>query len=417
MNPRKETDRAIRLAGHELKKIARAFRGKPLNPPPLVAATIDREDAGLARRLLKDRGSWRDSAPVEDFERAFASWNGSLHARAFMGGRVALSAVISAMGLKPGDEAILPGYTCVVVRNAFEFAGVKTVFCDIEHDTYGLDASLLEGAITPRTRVVLLHHLYGLVCRDYEETVEKARSHGLLVIEDCAQSTGASFKGRRVGNLGDAAIFSLEVSKVLTTVRGGIAVTNDQAIAQGLDEYSVSLEYPPDTETARLLRNVILDYHCFKSGNRWWMADFFHTYLEGAFVVTTTGQEVQGVEPPGYARRMSAPLARLGMQQLGKLDSYNERRVRGARRWSAWCDEKGYDKPCVVDESIPVFLRYPVMVEPERKRDLRWAMKEFNFYPGVWFVGNIHPSRDHIEGCPNADAAVERCINFPTLMD
>ena len=77
----------------------------------------------------------------------FAKWNGSKYAFAFMGGRVALSSCIYALDLQPGDEVILPGYTCVVVPNAFQFADIKTKFCDIELDTYGLDASLIEEKI------------------------------------------------------------------------------------------------------------------------------------------------------------------------------------------------------------------------------------------------------------------------------
>lgn len=417
MKPSEELRQAAGLAYYEMKKLFRAMKGRPLSGPPLIATTLDADDARHARKLLRERDGWYDPAQVEAFERSFAAWNGSRQALAFMGGRVALSAIISALGLGPGDEAILPGYTCVVVKNAFEFAGVKPVFCDIELETYGLDASRMEEAITPRTRAVLLHHLYGLVCRDYERILHIARNRGLYVIEDCAQSAGATYRNNRIGNLGDAAFFSMELSKVLTTIQGGIAVTGSEELARGLREYRDSLDYPSESEIARILQNIILDFHCYKSRGRWWKADVVDRYLKDRLIVTTTEGEAQGIKPASYARKMPAPLAQLGANQLFKVDSYNQRRRQGAKRWDAWCDDKGYNKPCVIDGSVPVYLRYPVMVEPEKKLDLRWAREELKLQPGVWFLSHFHPAKDILEGCPNADAAVERCINLPTLLD
>lgn len=150
------------------------------------------------------------------------------------GGRVALSACIYALDLQPDGEVILPGYTCVVVPNAFSYAGVKTVYSDIELDTYGLDVSQIENKITNKTKAILIQHLYGLVCRDYEAIIDLATHHGLKVIEDCAHCTGAEYKGKKVGNLGDVAFYSSEQSKVFNTIQGGVAVTNNDLLAQRL---------------------------------------------------------------------------------------------------------------------------------------------------------------------------------------
>jgi dTDP-4-amino-4,6-dideoxygalactose transaminase len=112
---------------------------------------------------------------------------------------------------------------------------------------------------------------------------------------------------------------------------------------------------------------------------------------------------------------MPAPIAAIGINQLGKVDHYNEHRRQTAKRWDAWCEVSGYKKPLVIDQSIPVYLRYPVLVEPEKKQNLSWAFKELGIKPGVWFVSNIHPARRTVIGCPNADLAVKQCVNFPTL--
>jgi dTDP-4-amino-4,6-dideoxygalactose transaminase len=404
-----------RAGYHQLKNLGKVASGRPLTLPSLSSMTLDEDDVQLAQAWLEDRHTWYQTDEVKEYETRFAAWNGSAYAFSFMGGRVALSAIIHALGLEPGDEVILPGYTCVVVPNAFHYAGIKTVYSDIELETYGLDAALIGEKITPKTRAILLIHLYGLVCRDYDKIISIARSNDLYLIEDCAHSTGAEYKGRRVGNSGDAAFFSSEQSKVFTTIQGGLAVTNDKVIAAKIREYREQAAYPDEKWIERQLKNVILRYYRFKHPQRWWRGDLAALRLRQDLLVSTTQEEEQGVRPAHYGRRMPAPVAALGLNQLAKIDRYNAERRKTAERWDRWCEEHGYPKPLILADSKPVFLRYPVLVEPEKKRDLGWGIRELGVGLGVWFVSNVHPAQRTVEGCPNADKAVRCCINFPTL--
>jgi dTDP-4-amino-4,6-dideoxygalactose transaminase len=113
---------------------------------------------------------------------------------------------------------------------------------------------------------------------------------------------------------------------------------------------------------------------------------------------------------------MPAPLAALGMNQLRKVDSYNQRRIKAAAEWNAWCDENHYWPPLVVTGSIPVYLRYPVLVDPQKKQDGRWANRTLGVELGKWFVSQTHPVNAQIAGCPNAERAVRECVNLPTLL-
>lgn len=407
----------LKIGQRQARNMRRAVRGRRLTITPLNSLTLDRDDVELANSWLRDRRSWRDQRLVSRYEEEFARWNGSGYASAFMGGRVALSACIHALGLRQGDEVILPGYTCVVVPNAFQYAGVKPVYSDIELDTYGLDASQVEEKITSKTRAILLQHLYGLVCRDYEAILELAERRGLKVIEDCAHATGAEYRGLRVGKRGDVAFYSSEQSKVFNTIQGGIAVTDDESLAKGLRNYSEQAEPPDEDWVDRQLHQVSLNYYRFKHPQRWWKGDLAEVRYGRERLVSTTGEEEQGERPTHYGRRMPSPVAALGLNQLKKLDRYNELRRQGAARWDFWCDREGYGKPYVIEGSLPVYLRYPVMVEPEKKRQRSWAAEGLGVEAGVWFVSHLHPvRRDSIEGCPRADEAVERCINFPTLV-
>jgi perosamine synthetase len=405
-----------RTARHQMRNAVRVARGLPLTVPSLQSMTIGKDDVRLARMWQADRSRWSDETPIREFETAFASWNGSGHAFSFLGGRVALSACLEALALRPGDEVVIPGYTCVVVANALRFAGVGLVYADIELDTYGVDASRLEEKITPRTRAIVLHHLYGLVCRDYEQVVAIARARGLAVIEDCAHATGASFRGRRVGNLGDVAFYSSERSKVFNTIVGGMAVTNVPRLAERLRDYQARAPFPSEAETDQQLQNVILEYYEQRHPSRWWLGDVAEAVYGRHRLISTTREEEVGVRPATYGRRMPPPIAALGLNQLLKVDALNAERRATARRWDDWCGRRGYPRPLVVPDSQPVFLRYPVLVEPERKRDTSWARAELGVGIGVWFVSHLHPAKERIEGCPNADRAVAGCVNLPCLL-
>jgi len=403
-----------RCCYHAARNAIRYLRGYPLRTPPLSSVTIDLDDVDIAKKLLRDRSLWDNQQILEEYQDKFAAWNGSRFAFAFMGGRVALSAAIHALGLKPGDEVILPGYTCIVVPNAFNFEGIRIVHSDIELDTYGLDASALEAKISSATKAILLHHLYGLVCRDYEQIIKIARRHGLYVIEDCAQSTGAIYKGKKVGNLGDVAIYSSEQSKVFTTIQGGMLCTNDETIASRVADYYEGAPYPSTERTENLLWNILINYYAFKAPGQWWKGDVMQLILGSKIQISTTDEELRGIKPKHYGCKMPPALAYVGLNQLKKIDFYNEERRRIAAKWDMWCEDNGYRKPLVIENSKPIYLRYPVLVEPEKKSDTRWALRELGVEIGRWFLGNYHPINVDIPDCPNADRAVRCCINFPT---
>lgn len=385
---------------------------------PLVTCTIstlEKDDSRLAAELSRRDGRRRDTGYTAAFEQEFAGRNGSRFAFSFASARSALSAAIAAVGLDPGDEVLVPGYTCVVVANAFTFAGMTPVFADIELETFGLDAGQMEGRITPRTRAVLLQHLYGLVCRDYEKILAIAGKHGLKVIEDCAQATGAEFRGVKIGNRGDAAIYSSEQSKIINTIQGGLAVTNDNAIADRLREFQNTRPYPADDLVRRQLANVRLHYLQYESPHRWLVSSPAEALLGKQRLESTTEDELRGRRPPLYGQRMAPAVAALGLNQLRKMERFNEKRRQNSSRWDRWCDGHGFGRATVIPGSRPVFLRYPVLVTPEMKSEREWARRELGVEAGVWFVSNLHPSALPVSGCGNADIAVRQCINLPTL--
>jgi dTDP-4-amino-4,6-dideoxygalactose transaminase len=284
-------------------------------------------------------------------------------------------------------------------------------------DTYGLDASLIEAKIGTKTKAIILQHLYGLVCRDYLKIIAIAKKYKLKVIEDCAHSTGAKFNGMNVGNLGDLAFYSTEQSKVMTTIQGGVAITNDMNLAQRIKEYYELAPLPEKQWIKKQLKNVFYNYYKYKHSLRWITEEFAELLWKSDQIISTTKEEELGIKPNHYGCRMPSPIGALGINQLKKIDNYNALRRRSAQRWDRWCEEQGYRTPYVVKGSVPVYLRYPVLAEEDRKNDTSWGIDQLGVRVGVWFKGNIHPTLISVRDCPNADKAVKQCINFPCLQN
>ncbi len=176
----------------------RALRGEAL---AALAATYD------ATRFCLGKD-------VEDFERGFASSLGYPSALGVNSGTSALHIACMIAGFGPGDEIVVPPFTFIATAWGVTYVGARPVFADIEDGTFNLDPAALEAAITPRTKGVIVVHLFGLPAR-MDEIMAVARKHGLFVIEDCAQAVGARYKGAPAGLFGDAGTFSFYPTKNL----------------------------------------------------------------------------------------------------------------------------------------------------------------------------------------------------------
>lgn len=168
---------------------------------------------------------------ARDFEEAFARYLRVNHCVAVANGTDALEIGLQAIGVEPGDEVIVPANTWISTSEAVSNIGATPVFADIDADTYNIAASDFEAKISPRTKAVIPVHLYGLPC-DMDAIMSVANKHGIKVLEDCAQSHGATYKGKTTGTFGDVATFSFYPSKNLGAFgdAGGI-VSNSAEVA------------------------------------------------------------------------------------------------------------------------------------------------------------------------------------------
>lgn len=225
---------------------------------------------------------------TQDFERAFANYMGTKYAIAVTNGTAALHLACLVIGLRPGDEAIVPSLTFVATANAVRYTGAVPVFADITSDQdLTISCRSIESAITERTRAILVMHYGGYAC-DMPGIMKLARKYDLRVIEDAAHAVGSELDGRKLGTWGDVGCFSFFSNKNMTTGEGGMIVTNHDDYAQRL--YSLR---------SHGMTTLTWDRH---KGHAW-------------------SYDVVGL---GYNYRLDEIRAALGMVQLGKLTLNND---------------------------------------------------------------------------------------------
>jgi dTDP-4-amino-4,6-dideoxygalactose transaminase len=174
----------------------------------------------------------RFGAKVRRLEEAVAAWTGVDHAVGMNSGTSALLAILAALGIGPGDEVIVPGFTYVASISSIVYARAVPVLAEVD-ETLNLDPVDVEARITPRTRAILVVHMLGNPAR-MEEIRAVADRHGIALIEDCAQAFGASYRGHKVGSIGAAGAVSFNVFKTITSGDGGMAVTDDAELYRRL---------------------------------------------------------------------------------------------------------------------------------------------------------------------------------------
>ncbi|MBA3341111.1 MAG: DegT/DnrJ/EryC1/StrS family aminotransferase [Gemmatimonadaceae bacterium] len=217
---------------------------------------------------------------IREFENRFADRVGRKHGVAVCNGSAALDAAAAALRITSGDEVILPTFTIISCASAISRLGATPVVVDCDQATWNMDVSKIESRITPRTRAIMVVHIYGLPV-DMDPVLELAARYGLSLIEDAAEMLGQTYRGRPCGSFGDISTFSFYPNKHVTTGEGGMIVTDDEALA----------------ERCRSLRNL-----AFQPARR-----FVHEEL-------------------GWNFRMTNLQAAVGLAQLERLDEFVARK-------------------------------------------------------------------------------------------
>ncbi len=322
--------------------------------------------------------SWISSSGkyIDKFENSFAEFCTVKHAITCSNGTAALHLALLALDLKPGDEVIVPTLTFIATANSVAYCGATPVFVDAESETWNMNPALIEEKITSRTKGIIVVHFRGHPA-DMDAIMAVAKRHGLFVIEDAAQSHGATYKGHKTGSIGDIGTFSFFGNKIITTGEGGMIVTNNDDLASQMS----------------LLKNQGM-----VNTNRYW-----HPVV-------------------GYNYRLTNVAAAIGLAQLEKVDRQIQGRTDVATwyqeylqgvsgvQWQqskVWADRVWFlftlvihdDERSVRDELIPYLLKQGIDSRPV-------------YYP----LHSMPPYVGHQDGgeFPVAEQISKRGLNLPT---
>ncbi|MDA8104275.1 MAG: DegT/DnrJ/EryC1/StrS family aminotransferase [Nitrospiraceae bacterium] len=337
----------------------------------------------------------------------------------FFKGRVALYAILKAMGVGEGDEVILPGFTCVVVPNAIIYLGAKPVYADIDPETYNIDCTKIEEKITENTRAIIAQHTFGIPA-EMDSITRIAKKYNLYVIEDSCHAWGSKYKGRDVGTFGDAAFFSSQWSKPLTTGLGGWAVLNNEELKADMEMISPEFAAPSARDVI-LLKSQYLAYSAFSAPSLFWIARGMYRKLSqlGLALGSSSDKELECEMPPAYAKRMSRWQKGLLERKLRDMSTSITHRKNVSTIYRHLFGKMGL-KTCELPAAYdPVFLRYPVLVD-DKWRVLQEAQRQ-RIEMGDWFLSPVHPNTDGLEkaryqrgSCPNAEKICHHIVNLPT---
>lgn len=330
---------------------------------PLAKPQITRQERKAVMRVLRSL-SLAQGPEVKSFESEFSKIVGGRDCVAVNSGTSALHLCLISLGIGPGDEVIVPSFTFAATANVIALVGAKPVFVDIDPNTYCIDPALIALAITPKTRAIIVVHLYGLPA-DMHQIQNLARLYSLLVIEDAAQAHMASIEGQPVGTFGDAAAFSFYPTKNMTSGEGGMVVLSD----------------PKLSRICRLLRNQGME------------------------------KRYQN-ELVGFNLRMTDIHAAIGRVQLKKLVEITDKRIENANYLNLKLESDFL--PVVPNNFVHVFHQYTVRVEKNRE-DFSAKLSSMGIGNDVYYPTQVHKLQSFSSrvDLPETELATKEVLSLP----
>lgn len=355
---------------------------------PFHRPSIGQEETDEVLKVLAS--GWLTTGPVtQRFEREFASYIGCKYALAVNSATSALQLALTAIGLRPGDEVLVPTYTFTATAEVVTYFGARPVLCDSTPGGFNIDPEDVERKITSNTRALMPVHIAGQAC-DLEPLRRIAKQHGLQVIEDAAHALPAWYRGSRIGTVSDLTAFSFYATKTITTAEGGMLATDNPAYAE---------------------RAAVMRLHGI-SGDAW------KRYAK-------EGSWYYEVVDAGYKLNLPDVLAALGVAQLAKCDRFWRRRLEIAKRYNQRLAaiEEVQLPPGSADPDQHSWHLFILRIRPGDLELTRSGfmdeLRRLGIGASVHFIPlHLHPFYQKRYGYrsgdfPNAEDAYSRCISLP----
>ena len=391
-----------------------------------LSPNTEEDDVRLAFKLLFQPWRYKNSENYSRYlEEEFKKYFGVKYAIAFNSGRSALMAILDALEIKKDDEILIQAFTCNSAVIPILNRGAKPIFVDVD-DTLNLAPEDLTKKITQRSKAVMIQHTFGWPAQ-IEEINKIAKANNLYLIEDGAHSLGAKYKGKFCGTFGDAAFFSFGRDKIISSIFGGMAITINQKIGEGIKEFRDKLDYPSNSWIfQQLLHPIFVNYLILPAyglnqllGRI--LLGFFHQLQILSKAVYKN--EKKGEIPQCFPKCLPNALAILALNQFKKLERFNEHRREIAAFYQDALKNTNFVLPLAKEggNRTPTFMRYPILTNLNTDKTLSQARKRKIYLDDGWRKSPVVPPDTEIKkmeytfgSCPKAEKVANSIVNLPT---
>lgn len=395
-----------------------------------LSPNVEKDDVKLALNLIVRPWFWKRGRAVEELEKKFKEYLGVKYAVSFNSGRSSFYALLKALKeteeLKEGDQVLLQAFTCNALPNPVLWAGLEPVYIDCSEDDFNIDISDLKLKIGPKARVLVVQHTFGMPC-DMNEVRTICAEKNIVLIEDCAHSLGAEFNGQKVGRLKGypdrAAFFSFSRDKIISSVYGGIATTNDQILGEKLIKFQKEFKSPSYFWIFQqilhpiLLNFIILPVYSFLDLGKVLLifSQWFNVLSKAV-----SWQEKVGKKPDYFPKAMPNALAMMAINQFNKLERFNGHRQNVANYYYENLKGSKFELPKRFENRKNAFLRFTVK-HSNAHEIIYKAWHQQNMLLGDWYTTPIAPFDTNVKevkykpgSCKNAEYLAKKTLNLPT---
>jgi len=387
-----------------------------------LTPNTEKDDVRLVLKLIFQPWKWKKGDAIKKIEEEFKRYLGVKYAVSFNSGRSSLMAILKALDLPENAEVLLQAFTCNAAANPIIWSGFKPVYVDCDENDYNINISDLKAKIGPNSRVLMVQHTFGLPA-NMDEIKAICEQYNLILIEDCAHSLGAEFNGQKVGTFGKAAFFSLGRDKVISSVWGGMAVTNDEKVAGSLEQSQENFDYPSyGWIFQQLLHPILMSYVILPLYNILDIGKIFLVLSQwfGILSKAVHWKEKRGKMPGYFPKRLPNALAILALNQLKKLDRFYQHRKDLVEFYYRELKNTAFDLPKDFPDRKNSFLRFTIK-HSKAQEIIYQAWHKQNIIIGDWYVSPIIPYDTNLESigyklgsCPVAEKLSKTTFNLPT---
>jgi len=386
-----------------------------------LSPNTEKDDNLLVLKTIFSFGKWKKGKAVKDLESEFCNYFNIKYAISFNSGRSSLFAILKSLNLEENDEILLQAFTCNAVVNPILWAGLKPIYVDCNEDDFNINTNEIEKKITKKTKALIIQHTFGIPA-DISKILEICKKNHLILIEDCAHSLGAEYKEEKVGTFGDVSFFSFSRDKIISSIYGGMVITNNKNLARKIKKFQEEINYPSCFWIfQQLLHPLILNYIILPVYNFLDLGKILLVFLQISHILSKAihKKEKKGEKPCYFPKKMPNALSILALHQFKKLEKFNNHRKEIADFYYRNINDK-FEKPKIFPERKSVFLRYTL--KHKEAYNIIWqAWHKENILLGDWYTSVIAPYDTDISkmkyvlgSCPVAENLSKITFNLPT---